>query len=116
MNKSISMNIMLLLAVVFLFSVGSANAQDQATGKEKTAVIKVTGIACSSCAKRVENSLKEDGSVTSVKIDGKDGTATITYNDKKTYLDALAKKVTKDTGFKAEVSEKKSEKKEARKE
>ena len=116
MKKSIFMNISFLLVIILLFSVGSLYAQDQTTAKEKTAVIKVTGLACASCAKRVENSLKEDESVTSVTVDGKDGTATITYKNNKPDLEALAKKVTKDTGFKAEVSDKKSKKKVAPKE
>lgn len=68
-----------------------------------TTVIKVAGMACSSCAKRVEATLNKEAGVSSVELDAATGLATITYDKDATTPEKIAQNVTKETYFESVV-------------
>ena len=66
----------------------------------KNAVIKITGMHCSSCAMRIGESLKENG--VKAKVDVLKGRADIAYDDKKINLNRIIQ-IVKDEGYGASI-------------
>ena len=88
-----------LLALLGVVAPAAAQTDKPAAGDVCT--LKVTGMSCGSCAKTVEQTaLKLDG-VKAVKVSQRKGTAEITYDPAKTTPEAIAKYITKETGFTA---------------
>ncbi len=63
----------------------------------------VTGMHCGACADKVKNALLKVDGVRGATVDHASGKAQISFDDKKTNLDALVKAVNT-TGFQAKVS------------
>lgn len=64
----------------------------------------VTGMHCGSCADKVKAALMGVDGVRGAVVDHATGKATISYDDKKTNLDALVKAVN-NTGFQAKIGQ-----------
>lgn len=94
-------SLIMTAATGLLFAAAPANSAGD-NGKE-TCVIKVEGMTCSFCAKRVEETLNKEAGVSSVDLDAATGLATITYDKEKTSPEKIAQNVTKETYFESEV-------------
>lgn len=98
-----------ILAVMSLLAMAGA----MTTAQEKTAdgraattcTLKVTGMFCSACAKSVEKAAKKVDGVKTASASQPNGIAEISYDPAKTSPDAIAKMITKRTGFVAGVQE-----------
>lgn len=76
-------------------------AQDDKSGK--VCVLKVEGMACGACAARVEKEAKKIEGVKAAKVSQPKGAAEITYDPAKTSPEAIARTLSKETGFKTQV-------------
>ena len=88
------------IAAVLGWSAGAHQPSD------KPVILRVSGMACGACAKTVEKEARKIGGVKAVKVSQPEGEAEITYDPAKTSPDAIAKKISDKTGFKAESSKK----------
>jgi copper chaperone CopZ len=84
-------------------SVLSAVAQQQT---DKPVILKVSGMSCSACAKTVEKEAKKIDGVKAAKVSQPKGEAEITYDPAKTSPEAIAKRISDKTPFKAEAPKK----------
>jgi copper chaperone CopZ len=93
---------LMLLAVMVAFSM---SAQTWAQTKEQVATckLKVTGMTCGGCESAVKLAAKRVDGVKTVTASAKSGTAQVSYDPSKTSPEAIAKAVTTNSGFKAEV-------------
>ena len=91
--------IMSLMFVVY--SACSVAAQEKDGSSPKTCVLEISGMSCSSCAATVRKALLKIDGVRSAEVNQPTGNAKITYDSTKTNPDALAKAITKKTGFPA---------------
>lgn len=83
----------ILLATVLLFLTSfRANAQEKL-------VVRVDGLSCAFCAYSLEKNLKELKGVKDVKINLKEGTATLTLNEGVEIKNEVIKQAVKDSGF-----------------
>lgn len=102
----------LLLAGVLL-GVMASGGTDQSTEKSttnKVCKLTVSGMACSACAATVESVAKKIDGVTKATADQPKGVAEITYDPAKTTPDAIAKRISQATSFKAVVQKEKEKK------
>jgi hypothetical protein len=82
----------LMLAIVILFGFGTiASAQTDAKKPEKTDTLKVLG-ECGMCKSRIEKAAKAEGAITAA-WDVKSDMLTVTFDESKTNVDALSKKM-----------------------
>jgi copper chaperone CopZ len=88
------------LVTVFVLTVAAQQTSD------KPVVLKVSGMSCSACAKTVEKEAKKIEGVKTVKVSHPKGEAEITYDPEKTSAEAIAKKISEKTSFKAEAPKK----------
>lgn len=78
-------------------------AQSDKSAEGDVCTLKVKGMACSACAAKVEQTaLKLDG-VKAATVSQPKGTAEITYDAAKTNPAAIAKYISENSGFKAEL-------------
>ena len=104
------------LMVVGLLAVGtltsgvvpssSAGLLAQQVATMKVCTLKVTGMTCAGCTTAVKLAAKKVEGVKDATASYEKGTAEITYDSAKTSPDAIAKVVTEQSGFKAEVQKK----------
>lgn len=97
----------MLVAVVLAFVMGGQSIAAQ-TKDAQAAVctLKVTGMTCGGCESAVKLAAKRVDGVKTVSASYKSGTAEVTYDASKTSPDAIAKAVTANSGFRAEVVKK----------
>jgi copper chaperone CopZ len=96
----------MLVAVMFAFALsGQAIAQTK-DGRAAICKLKVSGMTCSGCEAAVKMAAKRVDGVKSVTASAKSGTAEVSYDASKTSPEAIAKAVTANSGFKAEVARK----------
>lgn len=82
---------------------GVVETQDTATAASKVCVLEVEGMSCSACAVTVEKAALKIAGVTAAKVGQPAGTAEITYDSRKVTPDAIAKAITRKTGFAAKA-------------
>lgn len=91
------------LTTIFAFSAAAQQTSD------KPVVLKVSGMSCGVCAKTVEKEAKKIDGVKAAKVSQPKGEAEITYDPAKTSPEAIAKRISDKTAFKAEAPEKAKE-------
>lgn len=92
----------IVLSFTFLLCAAfSVAAQDKGANAASRCVVEISDMACSSCAATVKKALLKIDGVKSAEVSQPSGTADITYDSSKTNPDALAKAITKKTGFPA---------------
>lgn len=79
----------------------SAVAQNKVANATKTCVVDVSDMACSACSARVQKALLKIDGVTAASVSQSKGSAEISYDAGKTNPAALAKAITRKTGFPA---------------
>jgi len=89
----------LTAAIIVSFMGLSAGAQTT----DKPVVLKVSGMSCGVCAKTVEKEARKIDGVKAAKVSQPKGEAEITYDPAKTSPEAIAKRISDKTGFKAEA-------------
>ena len=82
--------------------IASASAQERL---EKS-TLKVSGMSCNVCAKTVEQEAKKIDGLKTIAVSQPKGQAEITYDPSKTSPEAIAKRITDKTSFKAEAPKK----------
>lgn len=82
---------------------GSTAPVQQDEKKSERCVLKITGMTCAGCAAAVKMAAKKVDGVSAIEVSYEDGRAIVTFDPAKTSPDAIAKAVTKGSGFKAEV-------------
>lgn len=95
----------ILVAIVLVLSMGGQSIA-QAKGQVATCTLKVTGMTCGGCESAVKLAAKRVDGVKTVTASAKSGTAEVVYDASKTSPKAIAKAVTVNSGFKAEVVKK----------
>jgi copper chaperone CopZ len=86
------MNKILLVCLVALLGIGSADAQKPKKGEKKSVTVEfVTNIDCEGCAKKVYNTIPYEKGVEDVKVDVATKIVTVTYNPAKTNNETLIK-------------------------
>lgn len=93
---------LILLAIVLVVST-SVQSFAQAKQPVATCKLKVTGMTCGGCESAVKLAAKRVDGVKTVIASAKSGTAEVSYDPSKTSPEAIAKAVTRNSGFKAEV-------------
>ena len=96
----------ILAAIVLVLSMGAQSIAQTKDGHVATCTLKVTGMTCGGCESAVKLAAKRVGGVKTVTASAKSGTAEVTYDASKTSPEAIAKAVTANSGFKAEVLKK----------
>ena len=82
----------LLVCLVALLGIGSAEAQKPKKGEKKSVTVEfVTNIDCEGCAKKVYNTIPYEKGVEDVKVDVATKIVTVTYNPAKTNNETLIK-------------------------
>lgn len=76
-------------------------AQEKTADTIKSCVVEIADMACSSCAATIHKALVKIDGVKSAEVSQPKGVASITYDETKTSPQALAKAITKKTGFPA---------------
>lgn len=94
-----------ITALALLCTLGSVAATAQARNPQTAAktTLDVAGMACSACAKTVENAALKLPGVKAAKVDQPSGRADIEYEPGKTTPDEIAKAISKKTGFTAKT-------------
>ena len=97
-------NLILLAAMLMI----AASVQTLAQTKQQvaTCTLKVTGMTCGGCEGAVKLAAKRVQGVKSVTASARSETAEVSYDPAKTSPDVIAKAVTENSGFKAEVLKK----------
>ena len=90
-----------LSLMVFVCSALSVAAQNHAGNSLKTCVLEISDMSCSSCAATVQKALLKMDGVKTATVSQATSSADITYDSAKTNPAALAKAITKKTGFPA---------------
>lgn len=67
--------------------------------------LKIDGMACGACSSRVEKVAKKIDGVRAVTVSHEKGTAQVTYDPSKTNPAAIAKAITKNSGFTSEAKQ-----------
>lgn len=92
----------LIHVMAFVVALGSAAATlDAQQAKTRSSVLDVAGMSCSICAKTVEKAALKFPGVKAITVNQPAGTAAIEYAPEQTTADAIAKAITKKTGFEA---------------
>lgn len=99
--KTAVISLIITASAGLLFAAEPANLSGD--NNKETCVIKVEGMVCSHCAKRVEATLYKEAGVSSVDLDAASGLVTITYDKEKTTPEIIAENVTKETYFESKV-------------
>lgn len=89
-----------LLGLLTILGFSSAAAAQDAEKTARVCVLKVEGMACGACAARVEKAAKKIEGVKAAKVSQPKGAAEITYDPAKTSPEAIARKLSKEAGFK----------------
>ncbi len=96
------MNALAMFMSVALVAVSAVvTAQEKAASTIKSCVVEISDMACSSCAATIQKALVKIEGVKSAAVSQPKGVASITYDETKTDPQALAKAITKKTGFPA---------------
>jgi copper chaperone CopZ len=93
----------ILVAVMFAFAMSGPAIAQTKDGQGAVCKLKVTGMTCSGCEAAVKMAAKRVDGVKSVTASAKSGTAEVSYDALKTSPEAIAKAVSTNSGFKAEV-------------
>lgn len=94
----------IVISLVFVFcSALSVAAQEKSSNASKTCVVEISDMSCSSCAATVQKALLKIDGVKAANVSQPTGSAEITYDAAKTNPEALAKAITKKTGFPAKA-------------
>lgn len=96
----------IVVAVMVAFAMGGHAMAQTKDGQTAACTIKVTGMTCSGCEAAVKMAAKRVDGVKSVTASAKSGTADISYDASKTSPEAIAKAISVNSGFKAEVVKK----------
>ena len=96
----------ILLAVVLAFSMGTHSIARTKDGPLVTCKLKVTGMTCGGCESAVKLAAKRVDGVKAVTASARSRAAEVAYDASKTSAEAIAKAVTTNSGFKAEVLKK----------
>lgn len=92
-----------LMGLLGIFGLGAGTiAPDEKAAK--TCLLKVEGMACGACAARVEKEAKSIDGVKAAKVSQSKGSAEVSYDPAKTSPEAIAKRISEKTPFKAVVS------------
>ena len=92
----------IVLSLMFLVCPAvSIAAQSKGDSTSKKCVVEISDMSCSSCAATVRKALLKIDGVKSAEVSQPNGSAEITYDSSKTNPAALAKAITKKTGFPA---------------
>jgi copper chaperone CopZ len=84
----------------------TASQQGQPAATTKTDSLRVTGLHCGECAKKVEKAGRKIDGVTDIKVSHETSKAEVTYEPAKTSPERIAEAITKTTPFRAEVPRK----------
>ncbi len=90
-----------LSLMLFVCSALSVSAQNNAGNSLKICVLEISDMSCSSCAAKVQKSLLKMDGVKTATVSQPASSAEVTYDSAKTNPAALAKAITKKTGFAA---------------
>ena len=93
----------ILVVVMLAFSLGAQSLAQTKDGQAAVCKLKVTGMTCAGCEGAVKLAAKRVDGVKSATASAKSGTADVTYDASKTSPETIAKAITTDSGFKAEV-------------
>lgn len=96
----------ILVAIVLVFSMGAHSIAQTKESQVVTCTLKVSGMTCGGCEGAVKLAAKRVDGVKTVTASAKSGTAEVGYDASKTSPEAIAKAVTANSGFKAEVVKK----------
>jgi copper chaperone CopZ len=96
----------ILAAIVLVLSTGAQSIAQTKDGHVTTCTLKVTGMTCGGCESAVKLAAKRVDGVKTVNASAKSGTAVVAYDGSKTSPEVIAKAVTVNSGFKAEVMKK----------
>jgi len=95
---------LVLMGLLGVLGLGGATAAAQKADKAaRVCVLKIEGMACGACAARVEKEAKKIDGVTAAKVSQPRGSAEITYDPARTSPEAIAKTLSKETGFKTKA-------------
>ena len=101
-------NWMMVLALLTFVFAQTDEAQTTAKGETKAVcALKITGMTCGGCEAAVKIAARRIDGVTAVTASYTTGTADVTYDPARTSPDAIAKEISRKSGFKAEVVNKK---------
>jgi copper chaperone CopZ len=96
----------MLVAVMLAFAMGGHPIAQAKNDHAAVCTLKVSGMTCSGCEAAVKMAARKVDGVKSVTASAKSGTAEVSYDAAKTSSEAIAKAVTANSGFKAEVVKK----------
>jgi copper chaperone CopZ len=96
----------ILVAVMLAFGMAGHPVAQARDGHAAVCRLKVTGMTCAGCEGAVKLAARRVDGVKSVTASAKAGTADVTYDASKTSPETIAKAVTANSGFKAEVVKK----------
>lgn len=96
-----------VLGVVVLVGLGLATAahaqKQEGGGAPAVATIKVPDMFCAGCELGVKMAARKVAGVRDIRTDSEKRQAEVTFDSAKTSAEAIARAITKDTGFKTEV-------------
>jgi copper chaperone CopZ len=106
MRESVALLAVLVACATILFAQekNTQPATAQQTETLKVCTLKVSGMTCDGCAAAVKRAAKKVAGVTDADVSYEKGRAVVTYDPAKTDPEAIAKAVTKKSGFKLEVT------------
>jgi copper chaperone CopZ len=96
----------ILVAMMLAFAMGGHPIAQAKNDHDAVCTLKVSGMTCSGCEAAVKMAARRVDGVKSVTASTKSGTAEVSYDAAKTSPEAIAKAVTVNSGFKAEVAKK----------
>lgn len=83
-----------------------AQQQDENAQAGQVCTLKVSGMTCAGCAAAVKMAAQKVDGVKDAKVSYEKGTAEVTYDQTKTSPEKIAKAITENSGFRAEVPKK----------
>jgi copper chaperone CopZ len=100
------MRTLILVAVMLAFGMTGHPVAQTKDSHAAVCTLKVTGMTCAGCEGAVKLAARRVDGVKAVTASAKTGTADVTYDASKTSAETIAKAVTANSGFKAEVMKK----------
>lgn len=93
------------VAIVPAVSTALATAEQKQDESKKIAscTLKITGMTCGGCAVAVKMAAKKVDGVADANVSHENGRADVTYDPAKTTPEKIAKAITENSGFKAEL-------------
>ena len=82
---------------------GADQAKQDESKKRATCALKITGMTCGGCAVAVKMAAKKVDGVAEANVSYETGRADVTYDPTKTTPEKIAKAITENSGFKAEL-------------